>query len=201
MTETGVVPDSPLLAGSEGTDSLLQAAVRGGQCAGEDWSVHSLLEVCLQRVEEAGCRAAASVEDERGNRLLVVTDAAGHRLAAAVMYAMASDNWVEAGARRNRNLRSINPTQIRRGLLDDIAKNLAVKPHYIQTLAALFAQPYDNNWLPHVRLNCALGLWWDARLAEGHSRESADTMLALLVHPSVASRLAYRRVDGCPRLT
>lgn len=193
-------PDSPLLSLRDGEDSALQAALRGGPRSGEDWSVQSLLEVCLQRIEEAGCRGAVSDQDMRGNRLLVVTDTEGHRLAAAVAYGLVSDNWVEAGARRNRRLRSINPTLVRRDLLDRIADNLAVKPHYLQTLAALFAEPYDSAWLPHERLHTALALWWQARLDDGHTIQSATTMLGLLAHPTVMTKVAYRRTDGCPRL-
>lgn len=201
---SGVVSEdvvgSPLLVSGERVESALQAAVRGGPRAHEDWSVQTLTEVCLQRVAEAGCRGAASVEDTRGNRLLVVSDPAGHRLAAAMLYALSCDNWIEAGARRNRHLRSIDPVRERLRMLNDVVENLAVKPHYIQTLAALFAEPYDDTWLAHVRLDCALGLWWEARLSDGHSPESADTLLALLVHPTVAARFAYRRTDDCPRL-
>lgn len=193
-------PDSPLLSLRDGEDSALQAALRGGPRSGEDWSVQSLLEVCLLRVAEVGCRAAASVEDDNGNRLLVVTDAGGNRLAVTVVYALMTDNWVEAGSRRNRHLRSINPMLVRRDMLDRVTEGLSVKPDNLQTLAALFAEPYDSTWMLHVRLNTALGLWWDARLAEGHSVESANTMLGLLAHPTVTARLAYRRTDGCPRL-
>lgn len=189
----------PLPSGEASTNSSLQAALRGGPRPGEDWDSLSLLEVCLGRIEAADYRGAASVEDDRGNRLLVVTDAAGHRLAATFLYALHRDNWVEAGARRNRRL-GLHPVALRRDMIDKIADGLRVRPSHLRTLAALFAEPYESVFASHQRLNTALGLWWQARLDDGYSVESAATMLGLLAHPTVAARLTYRRTDGCPRL-
>lgn len=192
---------SPLLASSGTEDSALQTALRGGPRAGENWSVQSLMEVCLQRVEEVGCRGAASDQDLRGNRLLVVTDAHGHGLAVAVVYGLMSDDWTSGQGRHWWRLRRRNySTQDPRDMLDHIATDLAIKPGYIPSLPALFASPYDDAWLPYERLNTCLGLWWGARMAEGHSVESAETLLALMSHPSVTAQFAWRRDDGYPQL-
>jgi hypothetical protein len=40
-----------------------------------------------------------------------------------------------------------------------------------------------------------IGAWWKARVAEGHSEESARFLLALMVHPSVLALLRERGLD------
>lgn len=47
-------------------------------------------------------------------------------------------------------------------------------------------------------LEAALGVWWDLRILEGHTAESAQTMLALIVDPSVQPCLRFD--DTGPRL-
>lgn len=45
----------------------------------------------------------------------------------------------------------------------------------------------------------ALPVWWQARMREGHSRASAQTMLSLILPSHVAARLTYTP-DGIPHL-
>lgn len=49
-----------------------------------------------------------------------------------------------------------------------------------------------QSWRPSLThamsLRISFALWWDARLSEGHTRESAATLLALMAEPDVLAR-------------
>jgi hypothetical protein len=65
--------------------------------------------------------------------------------------------------------------------------------------ADLLGRPYVNYWQGHHIAAAALTLWWDARMAEGHTVESATFLLELLAHPEVLSRVVFDEHDGRTR--
>lgn len=73
----------------------------------------------------------------------------------------------------------------------DLTETLMAFEPMIRMPSTYLAEALPESLRPRETFGLALGLWWDLRLAEGHTRESAQTMLALLVHPDVQSRLSF----------
>lgn len=65
-------------------------------------------------------------------------------------------------------------------------------------VAALLGD-YRQFWQGHHLPAAALTLWWDARMAEGHTVEHAQFLLSLIAHPDVLSRVMLSEHEGRTR--
>jgi hypothetical protein len=173
-------------------DSVFQQAVRGDPRPGEDWDAQGLIEVLIARAEAAGFRGTVSELDSAGRQLVMVTTKDAGAFVRAPLMKVQCRDWDSGGA--GQDWEGWTVEQIRFDILDRLINDL-VERGSVSTQEVL-GQPYQSAFSVHHRLDAALGLWWQARMDEGQTAESARLLLNLLAHPSVLPMVAYDILGG-----
>lgn len=89
----------------------------------------------------------------------------------------------------------INRWQAQVTRIDMLREHLGRAMMSATTLDAGVRQPWRPLLTHAMSLRMAFALWWDARMVEGHTPESAWTLLSLIAEPSVLTRFTLT-ADG-----
>lgn len=170
-------------------DSALQDALRGLPRPEEDWQTQDLVEVVLARAQAAGFRSAASEPDPERRQMVVISDRRASVFVGAPVHPSQVRRWRESESFEH--ARGVDPMDFQRDLLDEVIHGLKHRNGVASRVADVLGEPLKGAWPQSHRVDAALRVWWEARLEEGHTRESARVMLGLTVHPSVLSCVVY----------
>lgn len=183
-------------AAHDGDTTTLKDALRGLPREGEDWDTQGLMEIVVARAVQAGYRATVSQFDEQGRQLLMIATKQTGAFTRAPVMKISCKEWDLGGAGQDWGDWSVE--QIRNDLLERAVNGLTILDDAWTTQDVL-GDPYRAVWSVHHRLDAALTLWWQARLDEGQTPETARMLLGLLAHPSVMA-MVEADAEGNPVL-
>lgn len=185
---TGVTPDD--LEGLSQAHKLLRGRPRDG----ENWNTQGLTDVLIARAELVGLRAAVSRPDYLDRQILMVATRDAAQSRRAIVMGSERDDWTSGGIGRDFGGKDVEAvrTEILNRTLSGVG-TMGANP-----TVDVLVDPYKPRFSIHHRLDAVVQLWWQARLDEGHTPESAQAMLGLLAHPSVVSMLEQDEA-GVPR--
>lgn len=148
---------------------------------------HDTVESALVDVVARVCAITACTVRYGGCQITAFALSQGGRFVHGVNGAYEQRMWAEA--------RDFERVRARREFrLEDAIDRLRLNP---ATVDETISTPCPPEQTAMVRFHAALPLWWQARLLEGHTAESARMMLGLLVDPDNWRHLAFAE-DGRP---